>query len=160
MLKPSFLYHVLVLIPVALGCSENGMHEKPEPELKQSQVEEWNAGRKPEQSELPEDAQKFLRIIQENADHPHIKKYFHQITLCYIQGPKEPIPFFLMEFRDKLNSGLVWTDGVGNWGTGGWLPLESEDATPQLEVSYLQGSAAYPTCLDAIDALIAMKRVQ
>ena len=109
-------------------------------------------------SELPEDVIQYLQIIEKNSDHPHIKSYFHQITLCYLQTEAEPIPFYLIEFRDNLNSGMVWTDGNGNWGTGGWLALESESSNALVAISYLQNSQAYPSCLDAIDALVNMKR--
>jgi hypothetical protein len=137
------------------------MDESKEPKLTMSQVDEWNAGRQPELSELPKDVQEYLRIIEQNLDHPLIKKYFHQITLCYIHwAPYEPVPFFLIEFRDKLNSGMVWTDADGNWGTGGWVALSSPDEVPQIAISYLQGSPAYRTCFDAIDALIEMKRAR
>ena len=71
-----------------------------------------------------------------------------------------PIPFYLMEFRDGLNSGMVWIDGQGNWCTGGWLPLESETATPQVDIAYLQNGSTYPTCLAALDALLLMDRAK
>ena len=46
---------------------------------------------------------------------------------------------FALEFRVGPEAALVWTDGQGNWGTGGWLTLahpEAELVTPPFEVGW------------------------
>ena len=31
----------------------------------------------------------------------------------------------MIEFRDGDLAAMVWGDGQGNWGTGGWRPLSA-----------------------------------
>ncbi len=75
--------------------------------------------------ELPE----YKRAIEAHQEHPVVKRWFHQITPCQVAAPGGGAASFLMiEFRDGGLGAMVWSDGNGNRGMGGWRPVRHAGA--------------------------------
>jgi hypothetical protein len=93
--------------------------------------------------EMPEEAREYAAALMAYQDHPVVRDHFHQITLCHLPMPDGGVlPFFVLEFRDGAHGVLVWNDGHGNWGVGGWQRLAEPDATIQADMDYFQGRPA------------------
>ena len=74
-----------------------------------------------------DEAPAYIRAIELHREHPVVKHWFHQITPCELLIPGQGLATFLMiEFRDGNHAAMVWGDGQGNWGTGGWRPLSAK----------------------------------
>ncbi|MGZ3302887.1 MAG: hypothetical protein ACXWO3_18115 [Isosphaeraceae bacterium] len=74
-----------------------------------------------------DEAPAYIRAIELHREHPVVKHWFHQITPCELLIPGQGSAMFLMiEFRDGNLAAMVWGDGQGNWGTGGWRPLSAK----------------------------------
>jgi hypothetical protein len=105
--------------------------------------------------ELPE----YKRAIETHQDHAVVQKWFYQITPCQLVVPGGGAASFLMiEFRDGRLGAMVWNDGNGNWGTGGWRPL-SRGGLLAIDIAYMQGAAAARTFAEVLD-MVAARRLE
>jgi hypothetical protein len=108
--------------------------------------------------EMPDEAREYAAAIMAYQDHPVVRDYFHQITLCHLPMPDGGVlPFFVLEFRDRADAVLVWNDGQGNWGVGAWQRLPSDSATVAADMDYFQGRPAAPSFAHALQQLIESK---
>ena len=104
-------------------------------------------------AELPE----YQRAIEAHQDHPVVKRWFQQITPCQLVVPGGGAALFLMiEFRDGPFGAMVWADGNGNWGTGGWRPL-SRRGVLTIDIGYMQGAPAARTFAEVLE-MVAVRR--
>ncbi len=93
----------------------------------------------------------YTRIVESNKSHPVVRDYFHQVMYCllpFVSG--RSIPFFMLEFRDGDEAAWMWTDGNGQWTTGGWFELADDGAPKEPSIEYFCGNR---TCLSFADAL-------
>ena len=105
--------------------------------------------------ELPE----YQRAIETHQNHAVIKRWFHQITPCQFVVPGGGTASFLMiEFRDGRLGAMVWNDGNGNWGTGGWRPL-SRRSLLAIDIAYMQGATAARTFAEVLE-MVAARRLE
>jgi hypothetical protein len=102
--------------------------------------------------ELPE----YKRAIEAHQDHPIVKRWFHQITPCRVVVPGGSASFLMIEFRDGRLGAMVWNDGEGNWGTGGWRPL-SRGGLLVIDIAYTQGAPAARTFADVLEVVAARR---
>lgn len=115
------------------------------------------------EEEVPEEARMYMAALQPHHDHPFVRRHFHQVTwLSFVVPGRGQADFFALEFRVGPEAALIWTDGAGNWGAGGWLPLAHPDADltcppSPLSLQYFQGAPADPTVGAAIDRLAATR---
>lgn len=63
----------------------------------------------------------------------------------------------MIEFRDGKLAAMVWGDGQGNWGTGGWRPLSSEGLM-EVDMSYLQNAPAAASFTEILDVITSKRR--
>jgi hypothetical protein len=104
--------------------------------------------------ELPE----YMRAIELHREHPVVKQWFHQIAPCQLVIPGQGAAAFLMiEFRDGNLGAMVWGDGEGNWGTGGWRPLSSKRIM-NVDIAYLQDAPAARTFAEILDMVAARRQ--
>lgn len=107
-----------------------------------------------DQSAMPDEAQEYAQAIVAFQDHPVVREYFHQITLCQLPLPDGGVmPFFVLEFRTARAAVLVWNDGQGNWGVGDWQPLAVADAPFAVDIAYFQDRPAAPSFAAALEQL-------
>ncbi len=100
----------------------------------------------------------YKRAIESHQDHDVVRRWFHQITPCQLEIPGQGSAAFLMiEFRDQDLGAMVWGDGEGNWGTGGWRPL-TNDGVLAIDMDYLQGAPAARDFTEVLDMLAARRR--
>ncbi len=100
----------------------------------------------------------YERAIEAHKDHDVVRQWFHQITPCQLEIPGQGTAAFLMiEFRDQDLGAMVWGDGEGNWGTGGWRPL-TRDGVLAIDMDYLQGAPAARDFTEVLDMLAARRR--
>jgi len=112
------------------------------------------AGNEPAWGELST----YKQAIEAHQDHHVIRRWFHQITPCQLEIPGQGAADFLMiEFRDQDLGAMVWSDGQGNWGTGGWRPLTDDGVLP-IDMDYLQGAPAARDFSEVLDMLAAGRR--
>jgi len=52
---------------------------------------------------------------------------------------------------------MVWGDGQGNWGTGGWRPLSAQRVM-DVDIAYLQDAPAATSFTDVLDMVAARRR--
>jgi hypothetical protein len=110
--------------------------------------------------EVPPEVRVYMTALQPLGVNPFVQKHFSQITQLVFAGPDgQQAAMFALEFRVGPEAALVWTDGQGNWGTGGWLALAHADAeivTPPsaLTMDYFQNAKPVPSLGDAIEQLI------
>ena len=91
-------------------------------------------------------------------DHAVVRQWFHQITPCQIEIPGQGSAAFLMiEFRDQDLGAMVWGDGEGNWGTGGWRPL-TKDRVLSIDLDYLQDAPAAHDFTEVLEMLATRRR--
>ncbi|MDG3008484.1 hypothetical protein [Paludisphaera mucosa] len=106
----------------------------------------------------PGELQRYKKAVEDHQSHPVVRRWFHQITPCKLAIPGSGVAEFMMiEFRDGRLGAMVWSDGDGNWGAGGWLPLSADDLLP-IDVGYLQDAPASPTFAGVLDAVSARRR--
>ncbi len=102
-----------------------------------------------------DEAPAYLRTIQLHREHPVVKKWFFQIKPCELMIPGQgSASFRLIEFRDGRFGALVWSDGQGHWGTGGWRQL-SDQGLMDVDISYLQDApvaGSFPEVLELVAA--------
>jgi hypothetical protein len=116
-------------------------------------TEAGESGNDPAWSELST----YRRAIEAHQDHPVVRQWFHQITPCQLEIPGQGSAAFLMiEFRDQDLGAMVWGDGEGNWGTGGWRPLTS-DGMIAINMEYLQGAPAARNFSEVLNMLALQK---
>jgi hypothetical protein len=100
----------------------------------------------------------YLRAIELHREHPVVKHWFHQITPCELLIPGQGSATFLMiEFRDGNLAAMVWGDGQGNWGTGGWRPLSAKRVM-DVDIAYLQDAPAARSFTDILDMVAARRQ--
>ena len=100
----------------------------------------------------------YKQAIEEHQDHAVVKRWFHQLTPCQLVIPGQGTAAFLMiEFRDQDVGAMVWGDGAGDWGTGGWRPL-TEDRVLAIDLDYLQGAPAAADFTEVLNLLAAHRR--
>jgi hypothetical protein len=118
----------------------------------------WGDEQEVPADELPDEAREYAQAILAFQDHPAVKQYFHQITLCQLPLPDGgTLSFFVLEFRDGLDAVLVWSDGQGNWAAGDWQRLPSPDGAVRADVSYFQGRPAARSFAGALQQLLASR---
>jgi hypothetical protein len=114
----------------------------------------WDSEQPVSPEEMPEEACEYAEAIVAYRDHPVIRQYFHQITLCQLPLPDGgAMPFFVLEFRAGNDVAFVWDDGRGNWGVGDWQPLGNPAAAPPLDIDFFQGRPAAPSFAAALEHL-------
>ena len=95
----------------------------------------------------------YKMAIEAHQDHDVVKRWFHQITPCQLEIPGQGTAAFLMiEFRDQALGAMVWGDGQGNWGTGGWRRLTDQGVLP-IDMAYLTGAPAARDFAEVLDML-------
>lgn len=105
----------------------------------------------------------YLAALQPHKEHPFVQRCYRQVTWLKVVVPGlAQADFFAVEFRVAEEAALIWTDGAGNWGAGGWLKLAHPDADvtcppSAFSLAYFEGAQAHPTLLAAIDHLAATK---
>jgi hypothetical protein len=105
-----------------------------------------------------DELREYQRAIESHQDHPVVKQWFHQITPCRLVVPGGGAASFLMiEFRDGRLGAMVWADGTGNWGTGGWRPLSR--GVPAIDIGYMQGAPAARTFAEVLE-MVAARRAE
>lgn len=92
----------------------------------------------------------YKRAIETHQSHPVVTKWFHQITPCQLVVSGGTASFLMIEFRDGRVGAMVWNDGNGNWGTGGWRPL-SRRGLLTIDLGYMQGCHAARTFAEVLD---------
>ena len=108
--------------------------------------------------EAPEEAKEYLRAVEAHLQYPFVEQYFSQVTLAYLPGPgQQPVPFWVIEFKDGLYSALAWTDSEGNWGTGGWKLRDREAAAVKVGLSYFQNNPSARSLEEVMKALEAAR---
>jgi hypothetical protein len=111
----------------------------------------------PEQ--IPAEVRLYMAELQPHFALPFVQRHFRQITcLSFVTPDQKAVDFFALEFRVAQEAALIWTDGRGQWGAGGWLPLAHPDAdlaTPPsaLTMDYFEGALVAPSLQAAIDML-------
>jgi len=111
-----------------------------------------------ETNSLVDEAPDYVRAIELHREHPVVKHWFHQITPCELLLPGQVSATFLMiEFRDGNLAAMVWGDGQGNWGTGGWRPL-SPKCVMDVDMTYLQDAPAAGSFTAILDMVAARRR--
>ncbi len=111
-----------------------------------------------ETNSIVDEAPGYVRAIELHREHPVVKHWFHQITPCELLLPGQVSATFLMiEFRDGNLAAMVWGDGQGNWGTGGWRALSS-NSVMDVDIAYLQDSPAACSFTEILDMVAARRR--
>ncbi len=107
---------------------------------------------------IVDEAPEYARAIELHREHPVVKQWFHQIAPCELLLPGEVSATFLMiEFRDGNLAAMVWGDGQGNWGTGGWRPLSAQRVM-DVDIAYLQDAPAANSFTAILDMVAARRR--
>jgi len=65
--------------------------------------------------------------------------------------------FLMIEFRDGNLAAMVWGDGQGNWGTGGWRPLSARGVM-DVDIAYLEDAPAASSFPNVLDIVAARRR--
>src|SRR4051812_32491456 len=105
--------------------------------------------------ELPE----YMAAIETHQAHSVVSKWFYQITVCRLLFPGQGVASFLMiEFRDGNVGAMVWNDGQGNWGTGGWREL-SADGRLTIDIDYMRNVPAARSFAEVLD-MVAVRRAE
>ena len=100
----------------------------------------------------------YKREIESHENHSVVKQWFHSISPCELEIPGQGRAELLMiEFRDQDLGAMVWGDGEGHWGTGGWRPL-TEDRVLAIDMDYLQGAPAARDFAEVLDLLATRRR--
>jgi len=111
-----------------------------------------------ETDSIVDEAPGYMRAIELHREHPVVKRWFHQITPCELLLPGQVSATFLMiEFRDGNLAAMVWGDGQGNWGTGGWRPLSAQGVM-DVDMAYLQDAPAASSFTAVLDMVAARRR--
>ena len=98
----------------------------------------------------------YKSAMQTHQDHPVVKRWFLQITPRQLAVTGGVASFLMIEFRDGHIGAMVWADGGGNWGTGGWRPL-SRRGVLAIDTAYMQGGGGpaartFPEVLEIVAA--------
>lgn len=98
----------------------------------------------------------YQKAIESHQDHPVVKQWFLQITPCKLVVPGGVASFLMIEFRDGHLGAMVWADGDGNWGTGGWRPL-SRRGVLAIDTAYMPGAPAARTFSEVLETVAASR---
>jgi hypothetical protein len=140
------------------GADESGAAELERFAVRGEDVPMGGSGQQATDSTADE-MREYKRAIETHQDHAVIKRWFYQITPCKFVVPGSGTASFLMiEFRDGRLGAMVWNDGNGNWGTGGWRLL-SRKGVLAINIAYMQGAAAASTFTDVLD-MVAARRLE
>ncbi len=113
--------------------------------------------------QIPAEVRDYMAALQQCHDHPFVQHYFHQVTWLSVSVPDHgQVDFYALEFRMGIRAAMIWQDGEGNWGTGGWITLSHPDADitrppSPLSLNYFQEVAGSPSLGAALDLLAASK---
>ena len=111
-----------------------------------------------ERDATTDEAAEYLHAIELHREHPVVKQWFHKVTPCELSIPGlGPATFLMIEFRDGQLAAMVWGDGQGNWGTGGWRPLSAQGVL-DVDMSYLQDAPAASSFTEILEVVAARHR--
>lgn len=94
--------------------------------------------------------------VEAHRPHPAIARWLRAVREVEIPMPGVGVGCFpVVEFRDGRLGAVIWSDGPGTWGTGGWHPLPRSGALPPeaIRVRPVAYGLAFPAALDALVAL-------
>jgi len=111
-------------------------------------------------TQLPEEARRYLAVVQEHDRHPFVMEFFRQVAWLRIGPAADQLTdLFLIEFRDGLNTAFIWQDEHANWGAGPWIKVAHHDADAtcqpwQFSLDYFGFARAHDTFAAALGDLI------
>jgi hypothetical protein len=112
--------------------------------------------KKKREPQPPGEFQRYTKAAEDHEGHPTIRRWSHQTTPCRLVIPgRGSAEFLMIERRDGGLGAMVWSDGNGNRGTGGWLPLSA--LLMVLDITYPQNAPVSPT-FDGILDEVASRR--
>src|SRR5688572_24404773 len=80
-------------------------------------------------ADVPEDARRYLAVVQQHDAHPFVRQYFWQVALLKVGATHESLADMpLIEFRDGRRTAFIWDDPQGNWGAGPWIGVAHDGA--------------------------------
>lgn len=110
--------------------------------------------------QIPMEVRLYMAELQPHFELPFVQRHFRQITcLSFVSPDGKAVDFFALEFRVGQEAALIWTDGQGRWGAGGWLQLAGPDAEltappSALTTQYFETAPATPSLQAAIEMLM------
>ena len=108
---------------------------------------------------LPKEASRMISLMEAHKDHPLVKEHFFQVAIITLIVPGSgQATMYLPEFRDGLNTSLIWDDAGDNWGSGGWIPIAHADADvtcppSAFGVEYMRNNPAFSSVSALMDEL-------